>query len=79
MSATLSPNRVKKNAKKAAKASAPKAEDPERLLRRISNLFLLEAWSIERISEAVDLTPAEVIFRIQNSQLDNEKAATSGD
>ena len=64
MTATVSPNRAKKNAKKAAALAA--AEQP-RLITRIRNLFELEGWSTERIAEAVELPRSEVIHLIQTT------------
>lgn len=63
MTTTLrSPKSQKKNAQKAA---APAAVEHARLITRIRNLFELEGWSTERISEAVELPRDEVIRLIQ--------------
>ena len=62
MTATCSVNREKKNAKKAAELAAL---EHARLITRIRNLFELESWSTERISEAVELPRGEVIRLIQ--------------
>ena len=59
---TLSPNRTKKNAKKAA---ALAEAEQTRLIICIRNLFELEGWSTERIAEAVQLPRCEVIRLIQ--------------
>ncbi len=64
MTATVSPNRAKKNAKKAA---ALAAAEQARLITRIRNLFEIEGWSTERISEAVELPRSEVIRLIQTT------------
>jgi hypothetical protein len=64
MTATVSPNRAKKNAKKAA---ALVAAEQARLFKRIRNLFELEGWSTARIAEAVELPRGEVIRLIQSS------------
>lgn len=64
MTAIVSPNHARKNAKNAAALAA--AEQP-RLITRIRNLFELEAWSTERIAEAVELPRSEVIRIIQTS------------
>jgi len=65
--ATVSANRFKKRAKKAAKTVI---EDHGRLVRRIRNLFERERWSNERIAEVIELPRSEVIRLIQSSQLD---------
>ncbi len=64
MTATVSPNRAKKNATKAA---ALAALEQARTINRIRNLFELEGWSTERIAEAVELPRSEVIRIIQTS------------
>ena len=74
MTATLqSPNRAKKNAKKAA---AIAALEQTRLISRIRNLFELEGWSTERIAEAVELSRSEVIQIIQTSTPKKTEALT---
>lgn len=65
MSTTVSPNRAKKNALKAA---ALAALEHARLISRIRSLFEIENWSTERIGEAVGLTRAEVIALIQSAK-----------
>ena len=62
MPTTVSANRLKKRAKKAA---ALVVEDHSRLITRIRNLFELEGWSTERIGEVVGLPRSEVIRLIQ--------------
>ncbi len=64
MTSAISPNRQKKNAKKAA---ALAAAEQDRLITRIRNLFELEGWSTERVAEAVELPRSEVIRLIQRS------------
>lgn len=65
MTTTISPNREKKNAKKTA---ALAAAEQVRLINRIRNLFELEGWSTEAISEAVKLSRSEVIRLIQHGK-----------
>ena len=72
---TQSPNRIKKNAKKEAVSAA---NEQARLVLRIRNLFELEGWTTERISEVMGLPRSEVIHLIQHSQLDPTKNPTSG-
>ena len=62
MTTTVSPNRLKKLAKKAEEQSAA---EQARLISRIRNLFELERWSTERIAEVVELPRDEVIRLIQ--------------
>jgi hypothetical protein len=64
MTSAISPNRQKKNTKKAAELAAL---EQARLINRIRNLFELEGWSTERIAEAVQLPRSEVIRLIQSS------------
>ncbi len=64
MTASVSPNRAKKNGKKAATLAAA---EQARLITRIRNLFELEGWSTELIAEAVELPRSEVIRIIQTS------------
>ena len=62
--AIQSPNRQKKHAKTAAAlAAALAAAEQARLITRIRNLFELEGWSTEAISEAVEL-PREAVIRL---------------
>ena len=65
MTAAISLNREKKNAKKAA---ALAEAEQDRLLKRIRNLFELETWSTERIADAVELTRDQVIALIQGDR-----------
>lgn len=64
MTSAISPNRQKKNTKKAAELAAA---EQDRLITRIRKLFELEGWSTERIAEAVELPRSEVIRIIQTS------------
>ena len=43
------------------------AAEQARLITRIRNLFEIEGWSTERISEAVELPRSEVIRLIQTT------------
>jgi ribosome-binding protein aMBF1 (putative translation factor) len=63
LSTNISPNRAKKNAKKATEL------EQDRLITRIRNRFELEGWSTERIAEAIALNRSEVIRIIQTSQI----------
>ncbi len=65
MSAGISEKRSKKSAEKAAAKLA--AAEHGRLVARIRNLFELEGWSTEAISEAVELPRDQVIRLIQQS------------
>ena len=62
MSTLISPNRQKKNAKKAAELAAA---EQARTIARIRNLFEIEGWSTERIAEVVEMPRDEVIRLIQ--------------